>query len=346
MRVLVATDAIGALSSAEAGAAVAAGWAGERVFVLPVGEAGAGFVAAYADRLGVSTRLDTVDGHLVESARHQDLAVLGLPAGERTTDPLSASSSALGAAVGTALEAGDVRRVVLDLGGPPVHDAGAGLLAALGATGDRPLDRGPAALTGLGELDLTRVRERLAGVDLVGVVPGSTRAARLLGLRGISSLRGRAEDWDTADMLTADAALDGFARLVAPDQREAAGAGACGGLGFAVLALGGTLETGPGLTLAAASTTGWDLVVTGTSVFDFATRGGGVVAAVAEHAAAALSPCLVVAGEVLIGAREMRTMGIEAAYAVHESGLDQPAAMVSATELTRLAERVARSWRW
>ena len=147
-------------------------------------------------------------------------------------------------------------------------------------------------------------------------------------------------------MLTADAALDGFARLVAPDRREAAGAGACGGLGFAVLALGGTPDTGPGLTLAAAAATGWDLVVTGTSVFDFATRGGGVVAAAAEHAAEALSPCLVVAGEVLVGAREMRTMGIEAAYAVHESGLDQPVAMCLRPSSPRRPTRVARSWRW
>ena len=76
--------------------------------------------------------------------------MLGLPAGERTTDPLSASSSALGAAVGTALEAGDVRRLVRRSGRSAGPRRGAGLLAALGATADRPLDRGPAALTGLG----------------------------------------------------------------------------------------------------------------------------------------------------------------------------------------------------
>ncbi len=346
MRVLVATDVIGSLSSAEAGAALAVGWSGEDVQVLPIGESGAGFVAAYADRLGVATRLDTVETHLVESARHEDLALLGLAAGERTADPLTASSYALGAAIRTALEAGDVRRIVVDLGGPPGHDAGAGLLAALGATADRPLDRGPIALTGIGRIELDDLHERLAGIELVGVVPGSTRAARLLGLRGISSLRGRAEDWDTADMLAADTALDAYARLVGPERRAEAGAGACGGLGFALLALGGVLTTGPGLAFDEAAGPPWDLVVTGSSLFDFATRGGGVVAAVAEHAAAALSPCVVVAGEVLIGAREMRTMGIEAAYAVHESRLDRPAGMVHVGELTRVAERVARSWRW
>ena len=89
-----------------------------------------------------------------------------------------------------------------------------------------------------------------------------------------------------------------------------------------------------------------DLVVTGCSVFDFASRGGGVVAAMAEAAAAALAPCIVIAGEVLIGSREMRTMGIEAAYPVRESLPDDPQGEVNDEELAMTARRVARSWSW
>jgi glycerate kinase len=89
-----------------------------------------------------------------------------------------------------------------------------------------------------------------------------------------------------------------------------------------------------------------DLVVTGCSVFDFASRGGGVVAAMADAASASLSPCIVIAGEVLIGSREMRTMGIEGAYAVRESTSDVPAGEVSEEELAEIARRVARSWSW
>ena len=95
-----------------------------------------------------------------------------------------------------------------------------------------------------------------------------------------------------------------------------------------MLALGGALSTGPALALASpngrAALRDLDLMVTGCSVFDFASRGGGVVAAMAEAASHSLSPCIVIAGEVLIGSREMRTMGIEAAYAVRESTLDRP----------------------
>jgi glycerate kinase len=90
-----------------------------------------------------------------------------------------------------------------------------------------------------------------------------------------------------------------------------------------------------------------DLVVTGCTVFDFATRGGGVVAAAAKLAADLLAPCIVIAGEVVIGSREMRTMGIEAAYAVRTSTADQPTASdVTADELAAVANRVAKSWTW
>ena len=65
--------------------------------------------------------------------------------------------------------------------------------------------------------------------------------------------------------------------------------------------------------------------MTGCSEFDFAARGGGVVKAVAAAAGRALSPCIAIAGRVVIGSREMRTMGIDAAYAVrdtHPAGAD------------------------
>ena len=71
-----------------------------------------------------------------------------------------------------------------------------------------------------------------------------------------------------------------------------------------------------------------------------------MVAAAAAKAVELLSPCVVIAGEVVIGSREMRTMGIEAAYAVRESSLDTPSGEVSVPQLAQTARRVARSWNW
>jgi glycerate kinase len=353
VQILVATDTIGALSSQQAGEVLAQGWPRARVQVLPVGTAGDGFVPAAADLLGVPC-VTTATGAAVTTVASAGgtAALLVETVRDAPGDlPLGASSAPLGAALEELLSRGPVRRVHLDLAGVAVHDGGAGLLAALGATADVPLDAGVAGLTGLTRLDVTAVRRRLAGVELVGVVPADELTRPLLGLRGITSLRGRAAGLDADVLLRTDAALERLAGLLAPEHAVTPGAGACGGLGLAVLALGGRLATGPALGLASAvgsaGLRGADLVVTGCSVFDFAARGGGVVAAASEAAAGVLAPCVVVAGEVLIGAREMRTMGVEAAYAVRESSADRPAGGdVGVAELAATARRVGRSWSW
>ena len=132
-----------------------------------------------------------------------------------------------------------------------MHDAGAGLLAGLGArSSGADLTAGVAGLTGLSAVDLGAVRDLLGDVELVGVVPTAERDAQLLGLRGITSRRGRAAGEDPAPLLAADSALQRLTELVAPGHATAPGAGACGGLGWAVLALGGRLVTGPELGLA------------------------------------------------------------------------------------------------
>ena len=351
MRVLVASDTVGVLTSRQAGEAIGSGWAGADVRVLPVGDSGHGFLTAYADLQEAAVEA-ALDGEYLattaRTAREVTLEVTGPVSPEAM--PLQATSRPLGDALARALDEHRPDTLVVDLSGLAVHDAGAGLLAGLGAEGDQPLDSGVEPLGRLTRLDLSRVWDRLGGTELIGVVPATQLAQPLLGLRGITSLTGRAAGMDAGELLATDAALEAFARQAGPDQAGAPGAGACGGLGFAVLALGGRLTSGPAL--AFGSTRGLqaraavDLMLTGCSVFDFARRGGGVVSAVAELAADSLCPCVLIAGEVVVGSREMRAMGIEAAYAVRESSLDAPAGDVSDGELRSTAARVARSWRW
>ena len=347
MRVLVASDAIGALTSLQAGRIIASGWSAAAVDVVALGEAGAGFVPAFAEQRGASLEVSAVDSSTVAFAAVGDVAALSISGEHPDADlPYEGTSRALGEALGEVLANRRPRQVYLDLVGVAGHDAGAGFLAGLGATADRPLDRGAPALRDVGVVDLGPAVAALGETELIGVVPHRELNQQLLGLRGITSLRGRGAGLDPGLLLVIDAALEGFARLASAEHATQPGAGACGGLGFAVLALGGRLTTGPDVALASVGPT-VDLMVTGCSVFDFATRGGGVVAAVAVAAAAALSPCIVLAGEVLIGAREMRTMGIEAAYAARETAGDRPnGPAISEAELTALARRVARSWSW
>ncbi len=370
MRVVIAADSIGALSSSAVGAILAEGWSGHQVIVVPSGEAGRGLIRAVADLLGAEPRLaadDTLVTAVVDAPNSLVVAVESaepITASEVDAGPGSArppdtgaSSAPHGRALQVALAARDRDRkaqqgdeIVLDLSGNRAHDAGAGLLAALGATADVDLTAGADGLGAIGRLELEPIRSRLAGRRLVGVVARDQIALPLLGLRGITSRFGRDAGMDPETMLRTDAALERFARLADPEAATSDGSGAHGGLGFAVRALGGRLVTGPDFCASLGGLDqllhGADLAITGCTVYDFAHRGGEVVNDIAQRSAAALVPCIAIAGEVLLGSREMRTMGVEAAYAVHESALNRSTGEVSSEELHALATRVARSWTW
>ena len=130
--------------------------------------------------------------------------------------------------------------------------------------------------------------------------------------------------------------------------RDRPGAGAAGGLGAALFAAGAVRE--PGIALVeravglAVRVAEADLVVTGEGSFDFSSLSGKVVSGVAALAAEHAVPCVVVAGEVQVGRREMGAAGVDSAWSLvdelgRERALTEPAAA-----LAELAARVARQW--
>ena len=87
-----------------------------------------------------------------------------------------------------------------------------------------------------------------------------------------------------------------------------------------------------------------DLVLTGEGAFDFSSRSGKVPYGVAAVAGEALRPCVALAGQVLVGSREMRALGVESAYSVVDLVGKERAFAEPAAALAELAERVARTW--
>ena len=84
--------------------------------------------------------------------------------------------------------------------------------------------------------------------------------------------------------------------------------------------------------------------MTGEGAFDFSSRAGKVPYGVAGIASEALRPCVALAGQVLVGSREMRALGIESAYAVVDLVGQERALAAPAEALSELAARVARTW--
>ncbi len=185
----------------------------------------------------------------------------------------------------------------------------------------------------------------VAGVELVLASDVDSPLTGLLGAtKNFGAQKGLPED----RLLAVDGLLEQLAR--ATDAFEAAqkGAGAAGGIGFALLLLGATREPGVGMVAKAVGLGEQarlcDLLVTGEGAFDFSSRAGKVPYGVAEVAAHALRPCIVLAGDVLVGAREMRALGVESAYSLVELVGEERAFADPAGSLSALAERVARTW--
>ncbi|SKS49619.1 putative glycerate kinase [Mycobacteroides abscessus subsp. abscessus] len=131
--------------------------------------------------------------------------------------------------------------------------------------------------------------------------------------------------------------------------RDLAGAGAAGGIGAALLALGGRRESGArivaehtGLKEAIARA---DLVITGEGKFDDQTLHGKVAGAVAAQAAASGTPVLVLAGQVTLAASAYERAGIARAESIAQfAGSVQRAMRDAAGQLAGLAAHVAQEW--
>jgi glycerate kinase len=170
----------------------------------------------------------------------------------------------------------------------------------------------------------------------------------LLGLRGAINVFGPQKGVPEDRLQAVDALLERLAEATDRKVANAKGAGAAGGLGFGLLLLGATRT--PGLDVVAdavglaARARRADLVVTGEGAFDFSSRGGKVPYGVATIAAEALQPCIALAGQVLVGSREMRALGVESAYSMVDLVGEEASYADPAGSLAALAERTARTW--
>lgn len=373
MRVLIAPDCFtGTLTAAQAAEAVAAGWADhapdDELDLCPLSDGGPGFVDVLHRALGGQLRSLTVPGPLGEDVPAAMLVADGtayvesahacglhlVPAERR--DPTRTTSAGVAVLLQAAAEAAG--RVVVGLGGTGTVDGGAGLLAALGAGDPGLLARGGGPLADLPDdalAGLAAVRERFAGTEIVAATDVDVP---LLGFHGAAAgfaeQKGatpeQAQRLGTALGRFAEVALTALGPDAAPQRLVAEpGAGAAGGIGFALLLLGATRRSGTETVLEAVGFADRlrrsDLVVTGEGTVDWQSMRGKVVAGVAHEALAAGVPTVVVAGQVHAGRREMLGIGIETAYAVAETPEQVRAALADpAGTLRARARRVARTW--
>lgn len=346
LRVLVAPDCYGdSLTAVQAVDAIAAGWLrarpGDQIVRAPQSDGGPGFVGVLAERFG-GTRHAQVSGPLsddvdaewvydaatgtayIECAQACGLALLGGPPTAETA--VAAHSRGVGQLVEAALLAG-ASTIVVGLGGSGCTDGGRGMIDALGG--------------------LPKARDRLDGIRLIAATDvehpllGPMGAARVFGPQ-------KGADPPTVEILeqrltTWAARLDALAGQPVSGMP---GAGAAGGLGAALLALGGSRESGAAVIAAhtglAADIDSADVIVTGEGRFDDQSLHGKVVSALAAGARPRGIPVLVLAGQVTLDPAVLPGEGITAAHSIADfAGSVQLAMADAANQLTGLAERTA-----
>lgn len=350
MRVLIAPDSYGdSLSAGEAAEAIAVGWSQARprdeVVRAPQSDGGPGFVDVLAAQLG-GRRVLRVNGPLgehvdaewvldgttayIESAEACGLHLLEGPPTPETA--IAAHTRGVGQLINAAVAAG-ARHIVVGLGGSATTDGGRGMLDAFGG--------------------LVAARRRLAHVELIVATDVDNP---LLGPMGAAQVFGPQKGADVATVALLDRRMTDWAKRLdataAGPVSARPGAAAAGGLGAALMALGGRRESGAavvaghtGLGEAVATA---DLVVTGEGCLDEQSLRGKVVGAIARMAQSEGVPVLVLAGQVMLDEPRRREAGITGVRSIAQhAGSVRLAIDDAATQLAGLARQTAaKAARW
>lgn len=283
---------------------------------------------------------------VVEVAR-----IIGLPeAGDSLV--VQRSSRGVGQMLAALLQSGQ-RRIAVALGGSSTNDGGAGCLAALGlqllnAQGQR-LVGALQDLPQLFTLDADGVLDAFAGVELE---IWSDVDNPLSGPRGATAVFGPQKGVAAADIARIDGEITHFAQLLdarlQQDTRHLPGSGAAGGLGYAMLLLGGCMQSGaqavarhlslePALQMI-------DWVFTGEGRSDSQTLAGKAPACVATLARAAGVPVSLLSGAVIADEEGVLAASFDGCYSLCNRPMSLDSAMQEAPQrLAQLAEQVART---
>jgi glycerate kinase len=321
--IVIAPDSFkGSLSAEEVAQAIAAGIRRARtdatVRICPMADGGEGTLDAMLSR-GGERRTLTVRG-AAGPARDAAIGLIGdgsaiIETAEVVgiTDPVGMgvaveerSTRGMGEAIRALLDEG-VRRFYVALGGSSTNDGGAGLLVGLGlkildAQG-RELEPTPEQIARAARVDASQLDARVAEASFIGM---SDVDNPLTGEHGATAVFGPQKGVKPDQLIAIDAALARFADLLEPalarKARDLPGAGAAGGLGFALHMLGAQFE--PGAEVVARqigldeALQGADWLITGEGRSDVQTLHGKAPFIACRHARAAGVPATLLSGAV------------------------------------------------
>lgn len=355
MNIIIAMDSFkGSMTSLQAGQSAAAGVYEVKpdacVTVLPVADGGEGTLEALSYGKKVRNICKTVTGPLGQPVQAsyavmQDCAFIEMAEAAGLTlvpaelrNPLYTTTYGVGELIKDALDRG-IRKFIIGLGGSATNDAGIGMLSALGwrflrggavremghdGQRDGALSNGTfkaaipvgADLAEICGIDESSVRPELAECSFTAACDVTNP---LYGTEGASYIYAPQKGAAPEQVRAMDEWMQGFARLVEGQKGQrfavTAGAGAAGGMGFAMLAfLHARLLPGIDIVLeqtgAEEAIKNADLVLTGEGCLDGQTLRGKTVIGVARLAKKYGKPVYAFAGLVKPDSRKLIDSGL------------------------------------
>ena len=365
LRIIAAFDSFkGSLTSREAGEAFRRGFLSvcpdAEVEVLAIADGGEGMAEAICEGVGgvmVSKQVGDPLGRRVEARyaliNEGDTAVIAMSSASGLTlltpderNPLIASTYGTGELIVDALERG-CSKIIMGLGGSATNDCGVGMLRALGyrfydSKGEE-LTETISILERVASISTAQRNPLLMGVRFTAAVDVDNP---LYGPMGAAHIFAPQKGASPEVVERLDRALRHYAEVVDKESAEVAGAGAAGGMGYALhTMLGARMCPGIEIVLTLLDferrAEGAALVVTGEGSIDAQTLHGKAPAGVLRAAQRLSIPVVALGGRVE-GIEELLAGGFSHVHAITPFGQPTEVAMQRATAIENM-ERTARA---
>ena len=346
MKVVVAIDSFkGCVSSRKAAQAARLGVIDAvkdaEVNTFEIADGGEGTMECLVSQLGGEKKECMVTGPLGEKIMstygivNKNTAIIEMSAAAGITlvdkdklNPLYATTYGVGELIINAMDRG-CTKFIIGIGGSATNDGGTGMLMALGfefLNGDgESIKRGAIGLSELVQIIDRHVDKRIYDCDFTVACDVENP---LLGEYGCSRVFAPQKGADEEMIDKMDNWMSDYARLTKvlyKDANEyAKGAGAAGGLGFALTAyLNGRLENGINIVLGALDIEKYikecDLVITGEGKIDSQTIMGKAPTGVSRIAKKYNKRCVAIAGIVGDGIEKLKDAGIETCFCINKN---------------------------
>ena len=348
MRIIIAPDSFtGTLTSEQAACAIRDGWKQsapkDEFWLIPMSDGGPGFITAL--QVALNGEIFEVEvKNLIGKEIHAPILIKNQIAfiesakvvgpeflEDANRKPLSYNSFGIGQLIKFAARKG-VKKIVVGVGGTASIDGGEGLLQAI-FDGNIDLKNPPEWIQNL---------ELIAATDVEVPLLGPRGAVRGFGLqKGL-----RETDFESAEICLEEKVKKFGRRFDGKDPSLILGAGAGGGIGYGLLALGAKRVSGLEVVFEVTNLdeklSKADLLITGEGSLDWQTLTGKVIVGLAQKAQKYGVATIALAGRVLAGKRELAAAGIVGAYGcVKES---EPVPSNPYESLQALAQRLGKTW--